>query len=65
MDNHQGQTENWVKFLAEGENPVGMVAHVPDEMMINGKGGEFRPQTLDRQSDERVIYVREHTRKRR
>lgn len=65
MANNQGQTENWVKFLAKGENPRGMIAHTAEEIMINGRGGEFRPEVLDRQSDERTIYVREHRRKRK
>lgn len=65
MANHTGLRENWLKFLADGENPRGMVAELPDEVMINGKGGEFRPDVLDRQSDERVIYVKQHTRKRK
>jgi hypothetical protein len=63
--NHTRQRENWVKFLAEGENPAGMVSQVPDETTVNGRGAEFRSGGYDRQVDERVVLVREHTRKKR
>lgn len=59
MPNHQGQRENWVKFLASGENPAGMVAQVPDEVVINGKGNESAPgsQTDPTSPQEESSYI--------
>ena len=69
MANWTGQRENWVKFLASGENPQGMVAEVPDEVVINYKGGESPvggetdPHSL--QADQSYIQVSSYKRRRR
>lgn len=69
MANLTGQRENWVKFLADGENPKGMVAQVPDEVVVNGKGGESAvggesdPTSL--QAEQSYIQVAGYKRRRR
>jgi len=69
MANHTGLRENWVKFLAGGENPKGMVAQVPDETLVNYQGGESAvggetdPRSL--QAEQSFIQVSAYQRRRR
>jgi hypothetical protein len=69
MASNMGLRGGWVKFLADGENPSGMVAQVPDETVINGRGGESPvggdsdPASL--QTEQSYIQVQGYMRKRR
>jgi hypothetical protein len=69
MANHKGQRENWVKFLASGENPEGMVSQVPDEVMKNGHGNESpvggESDPTSPQAESSYIQVASYKRRRR
>jgi hypothetical protein len=69
MANERGQRDTWMKFIAPGENPLGMVAQTPDETMINYRGGESVPgsETDPRslQAEQSYIEVGAYRRKRR
>ncbi len=67
--NHRGQRDPWLQFLADGENPAGLVAQLPDEVMTNGKGNESpvggESDPASPQAEESYIQVSGYKRRRR